>query len=119
MRSPYYDRTGGPIDLFEWARLTEDDEYRRIGHAVVCDAADPSKAYRVSTIWIGIDTALGPPMIFETLVFGKESEQVRGARYATEDQAREGHTAMVVSVCAELTDPVVVDAEDIERRGAD
>ncbi|MDQ2750234.1 MAG: hypothetical protein M3Y44_12030 [Actinomycetota bacterium] len=59
--------------------------------------------YFVSTVWLGIDhkwSHLGPPIIFETMVF-PECEVSR--RYATEAQARAGHEALCAEVHA-LTD---------------
>ena len=49
----------------------------------------------VSTVWIGINhnfSGEGPPLIFETMVFGSEGD-LYCERYATEEQAREGHAA--------------------------
>lgn len=106
----WYDRDGVAIDVRAWERLFSDYEYRRVQQSAITDAADPTKTFDVSTIWLGVDHAFGygPPLIFETMVFGDGSEDRAMDRYGTEAQAREGHTAMVVSVCATLTDPVVM-----------
>lgn len=95
----YFDKTGKPLEVQEWAELFEREDYKRIGHDVI----DP---FEVSTIWVGLRlgiTALPlgvdepPPLIFETAVF--DSEGVHSiVRYATEEQARAGHEA----VCAEV-----------------
>ena len=53
----------------------------------------------VSTVWLGLDHGFhgGKPIIFETMVFDKEGtgEDLDQDRYTTEQQAREGHAAMV------------------------
>lgn len=111
----YYDRDGAVIDDEQRAwRLMGDMDYKRVARTSVMDGADPSKAFDVSTVWLGLDHAFsgGPPLIFETMVFAAgSSSDLECERYATEAQAREGHTAMVVSVSAGLTDPIVMDAE--------
>jgi len=102
--SDYYDLAGQPIDGDQWmalklARLrgggewsTPDDDPTRVGltqhHGVV-----------VSTTWIGIDHSWGqgPPVIFETMVFGGDLDGEQD-RYATIEEARAGHHAMVARV---------------------
>ena len=96
-RPEFYDRAGQPIDAQEWARLFEDDS-QEVGNTIV-------GAYRVSTVWIGIDHSwgAGPPLIFETMVFGPESSggfDLDCRRYSTEDEARAGHDEMVTLVRA-------------------
>ena len=53
----------------------------------------------VSTVWLGMDHSFGdgPPLIFETMVFGGELDQ-ECDRYTTEEQAQQGHAAMVARV---------------------
>lgn len=77
----------------------------RIALSKVMDGADPSKSFNVST-------ALHAGA-YETLVFAEGSWlDVDGERYATEEEARRGHVAMVVSVAAEMTDPIVMEGEN-------
>ena len=47
---------------------------------------------RVSTIFLGIDHSLGggPPLLFETMIFGGEHDQDQW-RHATYDEAEKGH----------------------------
>lgn len=84
-----------------------------MARTTVTSAADVSRTYDVSTIWLGLDHGFGtgPPVIFETMVFGDDSEDLDVARYSTEQQARDGHTEMVTIVAATLTDPIVMDVE--------
>jgi hypothetical protein len=51
---------------------------------------------RISTVFLGIDHNLegdGPPLLFETMVFGGKLDQEQD-RYATYDEALAGHGAM-------------------------
>jgi len=55
---------------------------------------------KVSTVFLGLDhnyEQIGPPIVFETMVFGGplDREQIR---YATADEALVGHEAMVERV---------------------
>jgi hypothetical protein len=87
--SRYYDRNGAPISPEAWIRLFSED-YQRI-------ATDTANDVTVSTVWLGLDhsfTADEPRQIFETMVFGGEHDQ-ECWRYATEQEAREGHRAAV------------------------
>jgi hypothetical protein len=85
----YYSRAGEPITLAEWATAFEDFEAKRVAKTTVGDA-------EVSTVWLGLDHQFGdgPPLIFETMIFGGEHDQEQ-SRYSTEKQAREGHERIV------------------------
>lgn len=88
----YYDLDGNPIDMETWATRFEDVDGRRIG-------LDERGDVRISTVWLGLDHQWGdgPPLIFETMVFGGEHDgEMR--RYSTREQAERGHEAMVRSV---------------------
>jgi hypothetical protein len=90
----HWDRLGVPISLREWADLMEDNEYRRIAQTMV------SARYLVSTVWLGLNSDfLGPPMIFETMVFDTAANEpysgVEQERYPTEAMARDGHERTV------------------------
>ena len=91
--SDYYDRQGNPIeDVLEWARLYESED-RTIGY-------EERDGVRVSTVWLGLNHNYlpgGPPLIFETMVFGGEFDQHQD-RYSTEAQAIAGHDQWVAKV---------------------
>lgn len=93
-----YDKQGKPISIEEFSRLLGDMEYKRV-------AVDVTPAgNRVSTVWLGVDhdfLSRGYPIIFETMVFsnGNWSDEMM-ERYATEEQAREGHARMLNAVLA-------------------
>lgn len=108
MREPYgfYDRDGEPLpDVLAWGRLRESLDYFRIGLDRVGDV-------EVSTVWIGVDHGhdpSGPPIIFETMVFGLDTQNFDGSggerriggethRYATAAEARAGHDRIVAEL---------------------
>lgn len=95
--SRYYDIDGNPLELMEWAVLfeqrTEDTDWWVIDHTSIGDAD-------VSTVWLGLDhrfSGKGPPLIFETMVFGGPLDSEM-ERYSTKEQATEGHARWVAKV---------------------
>lgn len=106
----YFDRRGQPITLRQWSKRFEDAAYK------IVDRTEFPDGRMVSTVWLGIDHGWfsdGPPIIFETMVFGPEpSTKVtfpsgetanfypdeHCERYATEEEARAGHER----ICAAL-----------------
>lgn len=87
LERPYFDRQGRPLTLGEWARRFESGlNYRLV------DFTELRGGVRVSTVWLGLDHSFGfgPPLIFETMVFGGplDGEMMR---YPTEAQAIRGH----------------------------
>ena len=88
----YYDREGQPMELMEWAQAIE------AGRNVVAKTK-LSGGVEVSTVWIGLNHQWGdgPPLIFETMVFGGAMDQEQN-RYSTETEAKAGHREMVVRV---------------------
>jgi len=93
----YFDWQGQPIDMLAWTRLFEDD--RSLGDERIGDA-------RVSTVWLGLNHNWlpGPPLIFETLIFGGEhADWMR--RYGSEREARDGHAAAVAWLRGEAPEP--------------
>ena len=77
-------------DLLTWARAMETFE-RRVAKTEI------SETVEVSTVFLGLDhnwRAYGPPILFETMVFGGEHNE-KMDRYATWDEALSGHAAMV------------------------
>lgn len=89
----YYDKSGLPISFREWARLSEQSEYRFIKQDILPDGKF------VSTVWLGLNHRFddGPPLIFETMVFGsrEDFDELDLLRYATLPEALEGHKNMV------------------------
>jgi hypothetical protein len=97
--SLYYDRAGRRMAGSEWMALIETD-YQRVALTEVGDV-------QVSTVWLGLDHNFGlhgPPLIFETLVFGGTHDG-DGERYATEAAALGGHDQWVAAVRAHAHGP--------------
>lgn len=92
--SPYFDRTGQPIDMISWTNLFSDEGYQRV-------RADDIGDVHVSTVWIGLNQAFrdGPPLIFETMIFGGTYDEDQW-RYSTEDEAIASHDRLVAAIRA-------------------
>lgn len=88
MEHSYYDRQGRPISMEQWS--TEFALERHI------DVTDLGTLGRVSTVFLGLNHAYfgGPPMIFETMIFGGPMDEYMD-RYSTEEEAVAGHAFAV------------------------
>lgn len=95
----YYGLDGRPISRNEWVSIFSRNSERIIG-------SDHLNGYHVSTVWIGIDHSRdhAPPMIFETMIFGQGPLNEYCERYATIEEAREGHQKTVASVRQQVPD---------------
>lgn len=82
-------------DLVEWSRWCHANEtLRQVDKTVVC--ADPRNPVGVSTVFLTIDHRVcdGPPLLFETMVFGGDRNgYVR--RCSTWEQAETQHAQVV------------------------
>lgn len=79
-----------PANLMTWARRFESSD-RVVARTKVYEGCD------VSTVFLGLDHrfgAPGPPLVFETMVFGGPFDQDMN-RYATWADAEAGHARMV------------------------
>jgi hypothetical protein len=81
------------VSMHEWARWFENTDNRRINSTTI------GKVF-ISTVFMGIDhdfSGHGPPLLFETMVFGGplDGEITRCAFYK---QAQRQHTEMVAEV---------------------
>lgn len=76
-----------PVDEFTLQPIEE----RRVARDEVGDRT-------VSTVFLGINHGLvdGPPVLFETMVFGPEGEE-HCQRYSTWEEAAAGHAAVVAA----------------------
>lgn len=96
----YYvlDDAGQPVacDADAWARWFETSCDER-----VVAKTEPTSGVEVSTVFLGLDHSFddGPPIIFETMVFGGPLDE-QGERYSTREQALSGHTRWVKNVIA-------------------
>lgn len=91
-------------DVLEWGAWFGNIDNRRV-------AEDEVGSIRVSTVFLGIDHQFGdgPPLLFETMVFGGELED-ECERYSTWQAAERGHAAMVARVKASEHWPDVIGA---------
>jgi len=78
-------------DLMAWARWFETAD-RHVAQTEVGEA-------NVSTVFLGLDHSFGsgPPLLFETMVFGGDSDDTQ-ERYPTWEEAEAGHAAVVERV---------------------
>jgi hypothetical protein len=85
-----------PVDLMTWARAFEGN--RHVARTTVYEGCE------VSTVFLGLDHNFGsgPPLIFETLVFGGPFDKEMD-RYSTWDEALAGHARMVEK-CQPMTE---------------
>jgi hypothetical protein len=89
----YFDRHGKRLTLGQWADIMESSQDRHV-------ADDMVGLVRVSTVWLGLDhnwSGQGPPLIFETMVFGGVMDEDQW-RYPTEAAALSGHDRVVTQV---------------------
>lgn len=79
-------------DLIKWAQWFEGAD-----RGVALDELD---GVRVSTVFLGLDhnfSLAGPPLLFETMVFGGKYDQEQ-ERYSTWETALQGHNRIVEMV---------------------
>jgi hypothetical protein len=84
----YYDRQLRPISRDEFPGVLEQERH--------VDYTDLGKLGRVSTVFLALNHAFrpGPPILFETMIFGGPMDQYMD-RYYTEEEARKGHAFAV------------------------
>lgn len=93
------DNTLRAVDLHDWATWFEENHTRR----QLARSAVPHG--RVSTVFLGLDhnfDPAGPPLVFETMVFGGPHDQYQ-RRYATYGEAMAGHAQTVAMASAGST----------------
>jgi hypothetical protein len=90
-----YDMYGMPVSTERWIDLFEHTE-RHVGETFIKREIG---WFRVSTIWLGLDhnwLGVGPPIIFESMVFDIEGEQAGPMfRYSSLKAALWGHKSLV------------------------
>lgn len=91
-------RPGSPTAGAGWARVA----HTEIGNV------------RVSTVFLGLDhsfTEGGPPVLFETLVFGGEHDEEM-SRYTTWEDAEQGHMETIIKCGWKLPEEETEGAQD-------
>jgi hypothetical protein len=107
----YYDRGGFSISQLRWTHLFQDKSYQVVRQTMIGDVM-------VSTVWLGLDHGHGdgPPIIFETMVFGPKHVFEEQYRYATEADALAEHRKIVAQL--RLVERAV-SGENVDRADAD
>jgi hypothetical protein len=85
--------------LLEWAQWAQWFELHTEDRIV---AVDEHRGVRVSTVFLGLDHSFGrgPPLLFETMIFGGPRDQDM-RRYSTWEDAERGHRELVAELFAE------------------
>lgn len=85
-------KTPVPTDMATWGRRFENSEQRRVARDTIGDVY-------ISTVFLGFDHSFdnGPPLIFETMIFGGEHDQWQ-ERCSTWDEAEAMHAQAVALV---------------------
>lgn len=88
-------------DVVTWARWMEDNKTNK--HVALTKIAP---GIEISTVFLHLDHSFGdgPPVLFETMVFGGDYSEQEQERYCTVAQARRGHAAMVAKIIGKLTE---------------
>jgi hypothetical protein len=97
-------------DALTWGRWLQEVEDNHVAHEEIGDT-------RVSTIFLGLDhrhSGNGPPMLFETMIFGGMLDGTRW-RYSTWDDAETGHAMAVKKARAALDHAVEQHERDRDR----
>lgn len=86
----HFNRQGVPISMEQWVA-----EFSRQDRSL--KQTDLGALGKVSTVFLGLNAGFGggPPLIFETMVFGGPLDEYI-ERYATEEQALIGHDFTVM-----------------------
>lgn len=99
--SRYFDPDGNPITMHEWAaaRESKDEDSTWAREHLVTKIAQgiDGDGITVSTVWLGLDhqwDPSGPPLIFETMIFGGVFNEEQW-RYSTREEAHAGHAEAV------------------------
>ena len=96
--SNYYNVYSQQISVEEWSRSFTRN--RCVGLHGIKSTRDPKIEISVSTVWLGLDHSFGggPPLIFETMVFGLDSGNEPMDRYSTFSEAQVAHIKIVTDI---------------------
>lgn len=95
----YYLPDGTLTSLDCWMAEFDAFAERRVGSTTLRSDAYQQTCW-VSTVFIGIDMSFGegPPLIYETMIFGDQLNEEQW-RWSTEEDARAGHEH-IVQICS-------------------
>lgn len=106
MNHPYWilDDQGEPraVGLLDWGVWMQGNMEKR--HLAIDAVGD----YHVSTVFLGLDHSFGrgPPLLWETMIFGPGEPDGDCWRYSTRLDAELGHVAAVTALKVQLGLPV-------------
>ncbi len=96
-RNYILDDKGNPVierDLVTWARWMENFQNRRVADERIGDS-------RISTVFLSLDhnwSGVGPPVLWETMVFGGKLNEEQDRCSGSREQAEAMHARMVEKV---------------------
>lgn len=116
----YLDADGNPVGTTD--PMAVEAMYRSFDQRITAKTYIEWKHYRaeVSTVFLGIDhsfTDEGPPVLWESMIFGNVPMDDYQWRYSSRDQAETGHRALVLSAMASLLTPTKRKRRLCERSG--
>jgi hypothetical protein len=97
-------------DLVTYTLFFRDDANRRVDETI-------GEGWRVSTVFLGLNHNFargGRPLLFESMVFDDFDNDERQERYATWDEAVEGHRAIVAEQCAFRRIPIPLTVAELK-----
>jgi hypothetical protein len=92
----YFDPQGNEISLAQWQQLLEERHKDMSPESWWRKHTEISEELRVSTVWLGLNHNYfmeGPPLFWETMVFGCENEYQW--RYSSRQEAFDDHERIV------------------------
>ena len=84
------DKTFSPCSVLEWC--VQRDQMKKTNSFHV--AQDNINNHKISTVWLGIDHShgIGPPLLFETMIFNNDDYSgIYCERHTTWQEAENGH----------------------------
>jgi hypothetical protein len=83
-----------PVELLEWAQWLENNPDRVVGKTIIGEV-------KVSTVFLGLDHNFwddGPPVLWETMIFGGKHDQYQDRCGGNYEQAEAMHMKAVAMV---------------------
>lgn len=112
----YYGPDGKPISQEEAVKYWADPELRRVAHSTI---TTENGEIEISTVFLIIDHSFGhgPPVLWETMIFGGPLDEDQG-RYTSAEDALVGHHRWVTLILTALDQAGVKVLRKTGREGA-
>lgn len=94
------DRKPVKVPLLEWAGWLDSKDRRVALDKISFLDEDGERHVQISTVFLGLDHNFsneGPPILFETMIFGGNSDGFQN-RYSTWEEAEEGHKKAIIEI---------------------